>query len=554
MADRNRRYTLGAIALPFFFLMMSGLARATTFFVTELDDSGPGSLRDAIAAANAATGANTIEFANGLTGTITLVTPLPAITGNLQIQGPPTAPGITIDGGGKPLMQVNSGAAVALQYLTMTNGYGSLTTTSMGVNSEGGAIFNGGNLQVSDSTFSDNRATGASGGAGEGGAIFNDGNLQVQNSTFSDNQATGGAGTDLTGGAGGLGSGGAIYNNGGLVTVINSTFSANQATGGAAGFGSLSIGGNGGGGGIFNYVGETFITNGTFSGNEAVGGAPATGTGSVGGSGSGGAIYIRIVSSTVTDRTFSANQATSDAEGVTASLKGTILAASTGGNCAGMITDVGYNMADDTSCGFGAGTGASGQTIGDGVNPLLVTAGLANNGGPTETIALQPTSPAIDAIPFASCTDQAMPPNQLTTDQRGEPRPDPADGPDGPCDIGAYEFQKPAPVPVTLKITPKAIKFPKTKVGTASKPKTVKVSNPKGNKKHPGLPVVIEMISDPGIFTETNDCPASLAAGSSCTIAVTFTPSAAAEQTGTLTITDNANGNPQTVQLSGRGK
>ena len=121
-----------------------------------------------------------------------------------------------------------------------------------------------------------------------------------------------------------------------------------------------------------------------------------------------------------------------------------------------MITDVGYNMADDTSCGFGTGTGASGQTIGDGVNPLLVTAGLANNGGPTETIALQPTSPAIDAIPFASCTDQAMPPNQLTTDQRGEPRPDPADGPDGPCDIGAYEFQKPAPVPVTLKITPKA--------------------------------------------------------------------------------------------------
>ena len=80
------------------------------------------------------------------------------------------------------------------------------------------------------------------------------------------------------------------------------------------------------------------------------------------------------------------------------------------------------------------------------------------------------------------------------------------------------------------------------------------MSNPKGNKKHPGLPVVIEMISDPGIFTETNDCPASLAAGSSCTIAVTFTPSAAAEQTGTLTITDNANGNPQTVQLSGRGK
>jgi hypothetical protein len=34
-----------------------------------------------------------------------------------------------------------------------------------------------------------------------------------------------------------------------------------------------------------------------------------------------------------------------------------------------------------------------------------------------------------------------MPPNQITTDQRGLPRPDPEDGPTGPCDTGAYEFQ-----------------------------------------------------------------------------------------------------------------
>jgi hypothetical protein len=109
-------------------------------------------------------------------------------------------------------------------------------------------------------------------------------------------------------------------------------------------------------------------------------------------------------------------------------------------------------------------------------------------------------------------------------------------------------------VPVTLKIKPKALKFPKTTVGTPSKPKTAKVSNPKGNKKHPGLPVVIEMISDPGVFMETNDCPANLAAGTGCSISVTFTPSAATKQTGTLTITDNANGGKQTVSLSGTGK
>ncbi len=113
----------------------------------------------------------------------------------------------------------------------------------------------------------------------------------------------------------------------------------------------------------------------------------------------------------------------------------------------------------------------------------------------------------------------------------------------------------PTPVPVKLKIEPRALKFPKTAFGTPSKPKTVKVSNPKGNKKHPGLPVLIEMISgDPGVFTETNTCPASLAADAFCTISVTFTPSAATKQTGTLVITDNANGSPQMMPLSGRGK
>jgi hypothetical protein len=53
---------------------------------------------------------------------------------------------------------------------------------------------------------------------------------------------------------------------------------------------------------------------------------------------------------------------------------------------------------------------------------------------------------------------------------------------------------------------------------------------------------------------QTNTCPASLAAGASCSISVTFTPNAATKQTGTLTITDNAKGGTQTVPLSGTGK
>ena len=80
------------------------------------------------------------------------------------------------------------------------------------------------------------------------------------------------------------------------------------------------------------------------------------------------------------------------------------------------------------------------------------------------------------------------------------------------------------------------------------------MSNPKGSKKHPGNPVLIQTISNPGIFTQTNNCPATLAAGAQCTISVTFTPSAAAKQTATVKITDNAKGTPQTVQLSGVGR
>ena len=71
--------------------------------------------------------------------------------------------------------------------------------------------------------------------------------------------------------------------------------------------------------------------------------------------------------------------------------------------------------------------------------------GLANNSGPIQTIALLLGSPAIDAIPLDSCTDQDG--NPLTTDQRGFPRPDASEQ---VCDIGAYEFQDFAGTPGTM--------------------------------------------------------------------------------------------------------
>jgi hypothetical protein len=166
------------------------------------------------------------------------------------------------------------------------------------------------------------------------------------------------------------------------------------------------------------------VTNSTFNGNFAAT-KPNTG-------GQGGAILNEGTAALITNSTFSGNSAV-DGGAVfgPSSIKGSILTASTGGNCGTPPTDIGYNISDDTSCGF-TQTGSANN-----LDPRLSLAGLANNGGPTLTIALQAGSPAIDSIPLADCTDQASTPSQITVDQRGFPRPD-ARG-ETACDIGAYE-------------------------------------------------------------------------------------------------------------------
>ena len=183
--------------------------------------------------------------------------------------------------------------------------------------------------------------------------------------------------------------GGAIVNMGTL-TIINTTFSGNTASAGE-------------GGAVYNFMGDSFITNVTFSGNIAA-------------AGDGGAIFNKSGS---------------------VDLKGSILATSTGGNCEGIdaITDEGHNISDDATCPTTSGTSLDSNTM---LN--LDPAGLADNGGPTDTIALEPTSSAVEFIPVADCTDQSSPtPIALTDDQRGDPRPDP--GNPNFCSAGAFELQ-----------------------------------------------------------------------------------------------------------------
>jgi CSLREA domain-containing protein len=424
----------------------------TTITVNSLadpSDSGKCTLRDAINLAlsppmstgcvTSGTGTPfTIVFDASLAGgTILLGSALPTISSgtNLTITGPTTSSaGIAIDGGHsvRPL-QVDDGATLTLQYLNLQNGS---VVGASGGSAYGGGISNGGTLNISNSTLSGNQVTSGEFNAsstgpviGYGGAIFNDdtGTLTVTDSTFLANQALGGDSQSSSPGEGG---GGAIANFA-TATITNSTFSSNQAAGGQGTSGQA----DGGGGAIYNRDPATLtITNSTFSDNHAVGILSG-----------GGAIYNLDIDATltITNSTFSGNQAVGDYSGGgaifnddgTANLKGTILAESTPDNCEGSAdpTDVGYNISDDGTCGFTA----TGSAIS--LNPMLDTTGLADNGGPTQTIALQAGSPAIDAIPVADCTDQASPPNAITTDQRGMPRPD---AEEAVCDIGAYEFQE----------------------------------------------------------------------------------------------------------------
>jgi hypothetical protein len=117
----------------------------------------------------------------------------------------------------------------------------------------------------------------------------------------------------------------------------------------------------------------------------------------------------------------------------TLTVTNTIVANSTsGGNCAGdSLTDGGHNLDSDGSCRVGPAT-----------DPMLAPAGLADNGGPTQTIALRAGSPAINAGDETVCGTGPV----WNVDQRGYSRP--GLGATN-CSIGAYEFDSPGLGPPT---------------------------------------------------------------------------------------------------------
>ena len=88
-------------------------------------------------------------------------------------------------------------------------------------------------------------------------------------------------------------------------------------------------------------------------------------------------------------------------------------------------------------------------------------------------------------------------------------------------------------------------------MGKKSPPKAVTLTNTNVSALNISS---ITIKSATGDFTETNDCPASLASGASCTIKVTFKPSARYQEQGAVHVSDDGPRGGQSLYLIGRGE
>jgi hypothetical protein len=358
----------------------------STWTVTNNSDSptDTGSLRYAIA--NAPSGA-TINFAATVTSPIVLTNGALTIKTNLDIEGPGPLR-LTIDGNNKSsVFQTSSGVTATIAGLTIADGK---AVSAGGINNEqatltvkncniannsaffqGGGIFNKGTLTLIDSTVSNNSAL-------QGGGLFNPPTftMTVANCTLSTNAA---------------GLGGGIYSNGAL-TVTNSTLWGNSAT--------VRIPNTGSGGGIeTNGSGIARVINCTVAGNSA--------------EVNGGGIDTRFARIVLANTIIAGNSLTNPSA-MGPDVRCTI---------ASLIPGQGYNVIGNTSGSFGWSPNNKLN-----VNPLLTP--LGNYGGPTQTIAILPGSPAIGT------GSTALIPPGVVTDQRGKPRLT-----NGKVDIGAFQSQ-----------------------------------------------------------------------------------------------------------------
>jgi CSLREA domain-containing protein len=354
----NSRHVWTLVALAA--LTLADAAPGATFAVTRTADTADGacnadcSLREAVLAANATPGLDTITLPSG---TYTLTRPGAdedaGLTGDLDlsdqlsIDAPAGATISALDLGDR-VVEVLPGANAIVSGVTVRDGSTPRFTRG------GGGIRNAGRLDLRRSVVTENTA-----GSFDAGGIANAPGATL---TLTDVAVTFNRGWD----------GGGIDNDGGVATLTNVTVSDNELVEGSAQ--GISSGSEEDDDGNIAFRGRLTLVNVTLAHPDV-------------------ALFVA---------------ADSDASAVNTIVNGPCW-------LPGTLVSLGHNLASDGSCGLGAP-----------VDPVL--ADLADNGGSTETRALLPGSPAIDAGDASACP---------AADQRGVVRPQGAG-----CDIGAFELQQ----------------------------------------------------------------------------------------------------------------
>jgi hypothetical protein len=452
-----------------------------TYTVTNTNDSGAGSLRDAITSANSSPA--TID-ATGVTGTISLKSALPAISASYAIDGP-TSGTLKVDGGagGFGVFYIYNGSSlisVTFDHLTISDG---------SVSGGGGGVYdNGENLTMTHCTVDSNTAT-----SGNGGGVFitNAPSVTITSCTMTNNSAGSGSGGALymndpgdadgtasislsTFGTSGNGntalSGGGIYIDSmdDTVTIDSSTVAYNSATSTSDGGGGIvindanyvtvkssTINNNNAtkfGGGIYypdSVVNDTTynVQDSTIAGNSASHGGGIFVNGQ-----SLGTTDMRVYNSTIALNSASDIGTVYDGGGIgftnfkksgdSILIESTIVASNTASNTNtdagpdiggiggyGPITAIHclIGVADDGGWTLSGGSANNYDgTLATPESPGFATGSLANNGGPTQTIAITKASDAHDH------GDNVL---GLSADQTGGSRVR-----NGAADIGAYEY------------------------------------------------------------------------------------------------------------------
>lgn len=168
------------------------------------------------------------------------------------------------------------------------------------------------------------------------------------------------------------------------------------------------------------------------------------------------------------------------------------------------------------------------------LNSFAVTANYAQTNNCAATLA--PAASCTIDVTFAP-TASGDQPGQLTITDSANPATlvVPLDG----AGVAALSY--------TASVSPTSLTFASQPEGSASSPQSVLLANTGTGA------LTLSGISVTGDFAQTNDCGTSLAVAASCTIHVTFAPTASGDRTGSLAISDNATAGPQTVSLDGGG-